>query len=173
MLGYESTENLVNEVTNIEEQLYVNPEQRKKFERLIEKRSVVRDFEIQLHHKGGKKIWASVATRAVRDKKGKIKYYEGTFEDITEAKLAEERLRNSEQLNRAINDFLDPIRDRRQESAERKGFVDEVIYDGTMAMRVEARQTLLSMKKAMGMTGVWNRISRKAEETKKKRAKSS
>jgi tryptophanyl-tRNA synthetase len=78
-----------------------------------------------------------------------------------------------ERLNRALNEFLDPMRDLRQEAAERKGFVDEVIYDGTMVMREEARQTLQSMKKAMGMAGVWNRISRKAEETKKKRAKSS
>ena len=78
-----------------------------------------------------------------------------------------------EKLNRAINEFLDPMRDKRQAAAERKGFVDEVIYDGTITMREEARQTLQSMKKAMGMSGVWNRISRKAEETKKKRAKSS
>jgi tryptophanyl-tRNA synthetase len=92
----------------------------------------------------------------------KQRYRSGTVGDV-EVK---------EKLNRAINEFLDPIRDKRQELSERKGFVDEVIYDGTMIMREEARQTLLSMKKAMGMTGVWNRISRKAEETKKKRNRS-
>lgn len=72
-----------------------------------------------------------------------------------------------EKLQKAINQFLDPIRDKRQEYAERKGFVDEVIYDGTQKMREEARATLKEMKKAMGIAAVWNRISRKAEKAKK------
>ena len=42
---------------------------------------------------------------------------------------------------------------------ERKGFVDEFIYDGTMRMREEARQTLTLVKKAMGVAGNWNRIT--------------
>ena len=99
MLGYKSPENLIKEVTNIEKQLYVDPDQRKKFEKLIEKRSVVRDFEIQLNHKSGKKIWASLASRAVRNEKGKIQYYEGTFEDITKRKKSEEEIRK---LSRAV-----------------------------------------------------------------------
>ena len=71
-----------------------------------------------------------------------------------------------EKLQKAINTFLDPIRDKRQEYAERKGYVDEVIYDGTQKMREEARVTLKEMKKAMGMAAIWNRISRKAEQSK-------
>jgi tryptophanyl-tRNA synthetase len=71
-----------------------------------------------------------------------------------------------EKLQKAINKFLDPIRDKRQEYAERKGYVDEVIYDGTQKMREEARVTLKEMKKAMGMAAIWNRISRKAEQAK-------
>jgi tryptophanyl-tRNA synthetase len=74
-----------------------------------------------------------------------------------------------EKLQKAVNIFLDPIRDRRQEFAERKGFVDEVVYDGTLRMREVARETLKAMKKSMGIGAVWNRISRKAEEVKKKR----
>ena len=38
-------------------------------------------------------------------------------------------------------------------------------------MREEARQTVTAMKKAMGLTGVWNSISRKAEKVKKNREK--
>ncbi len=45
-----------------------------------------------------------------------------------------------------------------------------MIYDGTMEMREIARNTLMEMKKAMGITGIWNRISRKAEEARKKGA---
>ena len=52
------------------------------------------------------------------------------------------------------------------------GLVDEVVYDGTLRMREEARATLSAAKKAMGMSAVWNRISRKAEDARKKRERS-
>lgn len=73
-----------------------------------------------------------------------------------------------EKLARALNAFLDPIREKRAEYESRKGFVDEVIYDGTMVMREEAKKTLLEAKKAMGLSGIWNKISRKVEEVRKK-----
>ncbi|MFP4562274.1 MAG: tryptophan--tRNA ligase [Spirochaetia bacterium] len=75
-----------------------------------------------------------------------------------------------EKLFAAVDRFLKPIRERRMEYGERSGFVDEVIYDGTMRMREEARSTLTEMKRAMGLSGIWNKISRKAEKTKKKKA---
>jgi len=73
-----------------------------------------------------------------------------------------------QKLAAAVNAFLEPLRDRRQAFAEEKGYVDEVIYSGTMRMREEARETLKLMKKAMGLSGVWNAISRKAENRAKK-----
>lgn len=76
-----------------------------------------------------------------------------------------------QKLAASINEFLDPIRDRRQKYEEQKGLVDEVLYDGTMKMRQEAAITLKMMKKSMGLSGVWNKISRKAEDVKKKREK--
>ncbi len=76
-----------------------------------------------------------------------------------------------EKLAKAINLFLDPIRERRAGYEAVNGLVDEVIYEGTMKMREEAHTTLALAKKAMGMASVWNRISRKAEEAKKKKAK--
>lgn len=77
-----------------------------------------------------------------------------------------------DKLCAALNVFLDPIRERRAMYEDRKGFVDEVIYDGTMRTREEARATVIAAKKAMGLTGVWNKISRKAEDARKTRAKS-
>jgi tryptophanyl-tRNA synthetase len=76
-----------------------------------------------------------------------------------------------EKLATALNNFLEPLRERRQSYQEKTGLVEEVIYDGTMVAREEARKTLIEMKKAMGLTGVWNRISRKAEKSKKRREK--
>lgn len=78
-----------------------------------------------------------------------------------------------DKLAQAINNFLDPMRERRAEYEDKSGFVEEVLFDGTMAVREEARQTVSAMKKAMGLSGVWNSISRKAEKTKKIREKES
>lgn len=75
-----------------------------------------------------------------------------------------------EKLARALNGFLDPIRERRAHYESKSGMVDEILYEGTLRMREEARKTLSAAKKAMGISAVWNRISRKAEETRKKAA---
>lgn len=69
-----------------------------------------------------------------------------------------------DKLAAAINTFLAPIRERRAQYAAQKGFIDKIIYDGTMKMRAEARETLKQTKKAMGISGVWNKISRKADD---------
>lgn len=74
-----------------------------------------------------------------------------------------------EKLARALNAFLDPIRERRAKYEAQPGLADEVVYDGTLRMREEARATLSAVKKAMGMASLWNRIARKAEDVKKKR----
>ena len=76
-----------------------------------------------------------------------------------------------EKLAKALNAFLDPIRERRAKYESQSGLADEVVYDGTMRMREEGRATLSLALKAMGLSSVWNRISRKAEEVKKKREK--
>jgi tryptophanyl-tRNA synthetase len=91
----------------------------------------------------------------------KTRYREGRVGDV-EVK---------QKLAAALNAFLDPMRERRESYTARKGLVDEVIYEGTLHMREVARDTLTAAKKAMGLTGAWNRISRKAEEARKKRAK--
>src|SRR5208282_3613422 len=76
-----------------------------------------------------------------------------------------------ERLIASLNAFLDPIRERRAKYESQSGLAHEVVYDGTMKMREEARATLAVALKAMGLSAVWNRISRKAEDVKKKREK--
>lgn len=77
-----------------------------------------------------------------------------------------------EKLFRALENFLDPIRERRSHYEEQTGFVDELLFNGTERAREEGRATLLSMKKEMGLTGVWNRVRRAVERRQKKLAKS-
>lgn len=69
-----------------------------------------------------------------------------------------------EKLACAINAFLDPIRDRRKELMLDKGLVEEVIFTGTQKMQDIACDTVKEMKSAMGLSGLWNKISREARE---------
>jgi tryptophanyl-tRNA synthetase len=76
-----------------------------------------------------------------------------------------------EKLYIALENFLSPIRERRAYFEEQTGYVDELLYQGTLHAQKEAQETLFAMKKAMGLTGVWNRIRRAAENRQKKLAK--
>jgi len=88
----------------------------------------------------------------------KTRYREGRVGDV-EVK---------ERLATVLNEFLDPLRARTAAYAAQSGLVDEIIYEGTMRMREEAVATMREVKKAMGLAGTFNRISRKAEERRKK-----
>jgi tryptophanyl-tRNA synthetase len=68
----------------------------------------------------------------------------------------------------AINNFLEPMRERRAKYEQEDGLVDEIIYNGTQRVRRIAQETLVEMKKAMGLTSVMNRIRRKAHERQKR-----
>jgi tryptophanyl-tRNA synthetase len=69
-----------------------------------------------------------------------------------------------EKLTIAINNFLDPIRERRAELEADTGYVEQVIYEGTLRTNELAKETLMMMRRAMGLTGNWNKISRKARK---------
>ncbi len=69
-----------------------------------------------------------------------------------------------EKLTIAINNFLAPIRRRKEEIEADSGYVEQVIYEGTLRTNKIAEETLMMMKKAMGLTGVWNKISRKGRK---------
>ena len=64
-------------------------------------------------------------------------------------------------------------RTRRGVYASQSGLVDEIIYQGTLRYREIAGETMREVKKAMGLSGTFNRIARKAEERQKKLAKQS
>lgn len=74
-------------------------------------------------------------------------------------------------LASALNEFLEPMRERRARYAEQTGFVDHLLERGTRRAREEARETLFAMRKAMGLTGNWNRIRRSAEKYAKRQRK--
>ena len=73
-----------------------------------------------------------------------------------------------ERLVEALEAFLAPVRERRASHAARTGYVDELLFQGTQRARDEARRTLQDARRAMGLSGVWNRIARSAERRAKR-----
>ena len=69
---------------------YLDPEDRKRWQARMESKGIVQGFEVQYRRPDGKTVWVHDNARAVRDKKGRILYYDGVVEDITERKRAEE-----------------------------------------------------------------------------------
>ena len=100
MLGYESPEELLGTISNIRDQLYVVPERRGEIYQLALRESFVSGFEVEMLRKDGSPVWVSINARAVPDPGGDIAGYEGTIEDITERKRAEEALREIREAER-------------------------------------------------------------------------
>ncbi|MCX6901516.1 MAG: PAS domain S-box protein [Verrucomicrobia bacterium] len=100
--GYASPEEFIADMHDIANQLYVDPNQREEFKRLMEERGEVTGSETHVRRKDGRLIWISANVRAVRDASGKILRYEGTVEDITEHKQAKDALRESEARYRLL-----------------------------------------------------------------------
>jgi tryptophanyl-tRNA synthetase len=69
-----------------------------------------------------------------------------------------------EKLAAALNAFLNPIRERRAAIQAQSGLVERIIYEGTLRAGQEGEATVREMKRAMGLAGLWNRISRKGRE---------
>ena len=90
--GHASPDELVAHLHDIQRQLYVLPERRAEFVRLMQAHGVVRNFESQVYRRDGHIIWISENARAVRDADGSVQFFEGTVVDITERKQHEAAL---------------------------------------------------------------------------------
>ena len=88
--GYESPEEIMNQVSDIQNQIYVDPIFRERFKHEIETAGVVRGFEYQVRHRDGSILWITESARAIRSPDGPVRYYEGFIEDITARKRTEQ-----------------------------------------------------------------------------------
>jgi len=100
--GYNSPVELMASIKDIGRSLYVDPARRDEFVRIMQTSDTITDFESQIYRKDGSTIWISENCRAVRDAQGKLLYYEGTVEDITQGRQTEMNLRNSESLYHSL-----------------------------------------------------------------------
>lgn len=107
MFGFENKDEFLE--TNVSD-LYQNPDDRKRFNEKMLTRGYVHEEELQLKKKNGTPFHGSVSAVAVKDEQGKVKYYDGIVEDVTERKIAEQALRESyEKLKRVLNGTVNAL----------------------------------------------------------------
>jgi PAS domain S-box-containing protein len=93
MLGYRSKREFLN--IDIAKDLYVNPEDRRTFQRLVERDGFVKDFEVEFKRKDGQKITILLTAHPIRNEKGEIVGYQGLNIDISERKEMERKAREA------------------------------------------------------------------------------
>ena len=124
LYGYRCAQELMANITNIGQQVYVDPNRYAKFVSSMHKYDTVSRFVSQVYRADRSTIWISETARAVYDSEGNLLYYEGTVEDVTERKVVAEALRyQQEQSERLLLNILPgPI-------AARLQLVEEAIAD--------------------------------------------
>ena len=102
ILGYPDRDSLL-QVKSPE--TYIDPDDRKQFQRLMEEQGFVRDFTVRLRRHDGKSIWVTINATIVHDTDSQITYYEGAMTDISSRKASEEQIHQlSQQLIQAQED---------------------------------------------------------------------
>ena len=130
--GYKSPEDLIVSLRDIRHQLYVEPERRTEFMKLMAEFGSVSNFESRVYRRDGEIIWISENARAVHDDANALVFYEGTVEAITERKLYEAEIRHQ-----ATHDALTGLPNRTMlhnylqraiQSARQKGMLTAVVF---------------------------------------------
>ena len=100
MLGYNDKNEFL--TIDIAEDLYVKPEERRKFKEMIERDGRVIDYEVEFKRKDGSTVPVLLTGHVRYDQQGNVIGYEGLNLDITQRKLMERRLKEA-------HDFINKI----------------------------------------------------------------
>ncbi len=107
ILGYNSIEEL--REIDINENIYVDKNDRVKFLEVLEKGNFVRGFETSVIHRSGRLSFIKEYGRLITNESG-VKIIEGTIEDVTEKKIAEQEIifakEKAEQSDKLKTQFL-------------------------------------------------------------------
>jgi two-component system NtrC family sensor kinase len=92
-LGYQNKEEFLE--MDIVQDLYVNAEDRKTFQELVEELGFVKDFEVEWKKKDGMRITVLITADAKKNREGTVIGYEGINIDISDRKRMERELKEA------------------------------------------------------------------------------
>lgn len=103
ILGYDSPEELIQEITDIPFQLYVHSYSRELFLQAIRDQGFISGFETQAYRKDGAILWVTINARGIFDEDGELQIIEGFIVDVSERKRAEADLA---EMNRQLEKLV-------------------------------------------------------------------
>jgi PAS domain S-box-containing protein len=109
MMGYDSPQQLIERISDIAHTIYLHPEARVEYQRLMERDGMVREFEYQVLQRDGNILWLADSATCVRDEEGRIIRYEGTLRDITDQKRAEDAIAEGRRLLQQVIDTVPAV----------------------------------------------------------------
>lgn len=89
LCGYSSPKQLIQELSDIENQWYANPQDLAKFRERIQREGIVRGFEVEIKCKDGSRKWISETGCRITNIDGTLLYDQGFVVDITAQKKAQ------------------------------------------------------------------------------------
>jgi diguanylate cyclase (GGDEF)-like protein/PAS domain S-box-containing protein len=128
MLGYPNREAL--RATNAAD-AYADARERERWLSALQAEAVVHDHEMEVLRPDGTVIWVQDKAQAILDPQGKVQHYEGSLQDISERKQAEDLLRSQ-----SLKDDLTGLYNRR-------GFLALADQQMKLARRRKSGMTLL------------------------------
>jgi PAS domain S-box-containing protein len=138
--GYDSPEQLIEEITDIYTQIYVDPESREIFEILMAENPEVKALQYQSYRRDGSIFWVEENTRAVKDEQGNLLYYEGIIQDIEQRKQAEQLLANySHTLEEKIEERTQELQQEIQERKQKEKDLEEAKKAAEAANQAKSR----------------------------------
>jgi len=96
LFGFSSVKELLN-IHNVNN-FYANPKDRNKYKKAIEKNGHVKDYEVTLKRKDGKKIIVLETATLVRNDDDQITTYEGIIRDVTDKRHLEQQLFQAQKM---------------------------------------------------------------------------
>lgn len=167
ILGYNSFDDLTS--INAKE-IYLYPDSRELFKKELVNKGRIFGFESQCKKKDGTHLFIRESARLVRDVDGRINFYEGTIEDVTEKKKTEQEIikakERAEQSDRLKSEFLaqmsheirtplnvilnfsDIIKEELQEK------VDKELQEGFAVIEVEGKRIMRTIELIINMSQV-------------------
>ena len=109
IFGYKSPEEMIEKISDISTQIHLSADSRNQFTETLGREGVVEKFEARNIKKDGSIIWISTNARVIKDKNGKILYYEGFVTDITKQKKAEKAIVDAEEHYRKLVENLPAV----------------------------------------------------------------
>jgi PAS domain S-box-containing protein len=92
LLGYDDPDDLITSITDIDSEIYVNPQDRNRFLEMLKQHRKLSQYVTRFHTKDGRKIWVMLSGRLAYGLGRSEPYIEGFCMDISEKVAAEEAL---------------------------------------------------------------------------------